>query len=103
MIYKVHFTEPASNKLQKLLDHLIYNLKNIDAAKHLLNGIDKLVLRLREYPHQFPYCNDLVYRQLEYKEAIVTDMNYIIVFKVEIDTVIILGVFHQLEDYLEKL
>ena len=38
-----------------------------------------------------------------YKEALLHDMNYIIIFKVEGKEVFVLGIFHELEQYKDKL
>lgn len=36
-------------------------------------------------------------------KLIITDMNYIIIFRIDEDIVYILGIFHQLENYNDKL
>ena len=41
--------------------------------------------------------------QKEYREAVLTDMNYIVIYKVEDENVYVLGVFHELEQYKNKL
>ncbi len=38
-------------------------------------------------------------KQKGYREAVLTDMNYMIVFRVEGRNVYIMGIFHQLEDF----
>lgn len=38
-----------------------------------------------------------------YREAVVSQMNYIIVFDVRADVVNVVGIFHQLENYQSKL
>ena len=40
MVYKLNVTEHADELLDKLVYHLIYRLKNDQAAKHLLDCID---------------------------------------------------------------
>ncbi len=39
MVYKLNVTEHADELLDKLVYHLIYRLKNDQAAKHLLDSI----------------------------------------------------------------
>ena len=42
MVYKLNVTEHADELLDRLVYHLIYRLKNKQAAKHLLDRIDAI-------------------------------------------------------------
>ncbi len=103
MAYKLVITEHADELLDSALRYLIYQLKNEQAAVHLLNEVEKIYGRLEENPMQFPISQDTYLAGRGYHEAIVGQMNYTILFRVETDIVIIAGVFHQLENYWEKL
>ena len=46
MAYSLNITEHANELLDNLAYHLIYRLKNKQAAGHLLNGIDDIYDRL---------------------------------------------------------
>ena len=52
MVYKLNVTEHADELLDKLVYHLIYRLKNDQAAKHLLDCIDVIYDRLEVNPFQ---------------------------------------------------
>ena len=58
MAYKLVITEHAHELLDKLVYHLIYRLKNEQAAKHLLVGVDNVYDRLETNPVQFPASRD---------------------------------------------
>ena len=103
MTYKLNVTEHANQLLDNIIYHLIYCLKNMQAAKHLLDSIDTIYDRLELNPFQFPECRDAYLTKKGYHEAIVPDMNYIIIFNVRNDIVDIIGIFHQLENYQGKL
>ena len=90
MAYKLNITEHADELLDNLVYHLIYRLKNKQAAKHLLDGIDVIYDRLEVNPFQFSECRDAY-------------LNYIIMFDVRADDVNVVGIFHQLENYQNKL
>ena len=77
--------------------HLIYRLKNKQAAKHLLNGIEIVYRRLENNPQQFPLSNDRYLSNKGYHEAIVPRMDYIIIFEIKSEIVNIIGIFHQLK------
>ncbi len=66
-------------------------------------SIDTIYDRLELNPFQFPECRDAYLTKKGYHEAIVPDMNYMIIFNVRNDIVDIIGVFHQLENYQSKL
>ena len=75
MDYKLVISEHADELLDNLVYYLLYRLKSEQAARHLLDGIDGIYDRLETNPFQFP------------RE----------------DTVNVVGVFHQLENYQSKL
>ena len=103
MVYKLNVTEHADELLDRLVYHLIYRLKNKQAAKHLLDRIDAIYDRLEVNPLQFPECRDVYLAKKGYREAVVPQMNYVVIFDVRADVVNIVGIFHQLENYQSKL
>lgn len=103
MAYKLIITEHADKLLDNILHYLIYQLKNEQAAKHLLNEINKIYNRLEENPLQFSLSRDTYLAKKGYHEAVAQQMNYIIIFSININIVNIVGIFHQLENYHKKL
>ena len=103
MVYKLNVTEHADELLDKLVYHLIYRLKNEQAARHLLDNIGTIYDRLEINPFQFSECRDAYLAKKGYREAVVSQMNYIIIFDVRADVVNVVGIFHQLENYPNKL
>ena len=55
------------------------------------------------YTLQFAECRDSYLAKKGYREAVVPQMNYIIFFDVRDDVVNVVGIFHQLENYQNKL
>lgn len=103
MAYKLNITERADELLDNLMQHLLCRLKNEQAAKHLLDCIDAVYDRLEDNPFQFPECKDVYLARKGYHEAILPQMNYFIIFNVKADTLNVVGIFHQLENYQNKL
>ena len=103
MAYKINVTEHADELLNHLVYHLIYRLKNKQAAEHLLDFIEVIYDRLENNPFQFAECKDTYLAKKGYREAVVPQMNYIIIFDVSDNVVNIVGIFHQLENYQNKL
>ena len=103
MTYNLIITERADELLDKLVIYLLYQLKNEKAASHLLSSISKIYDRVAENPFQFPKCRDIALKREKYREAVIPDMNYVVIYKINEDTVYILGVFHDLENYNQKI
>lgn len=103
MAYKLIVTEHADELLDNILHYLFYQLKNKQAAKHLLDEIGNIYARLEENPLQFPFSRDTYLANKGYHEAVIKQMNYIIIFEIKTDIVNIAGIFHQLENYPKKL
>lgn len=103
MVYNLSVAERADELLDIILHHLIYQFKNKQAAKHLLDEIERIYDRLEENPLQFPVCRDTYLAKRGYREAVTRQMDYVIIFRVNSDIVNIVGIFHQLENYKKKL
>ena len=54
-------------------------------------------------PFQFAECRDSYLAKKGYREAVALQMDYIIIFDVRDDVVNVVGIFHQLENYQNKL
>ena len=103
MGYRLIITDRAEELLDGLVNYLLYKIKNQHAAIHLLDNIERLYDRLEENPLQFPFSMDTYLLHKGYREAILPDMNYVLIFKIEGTNVYVSGVFHQLEQYRRKL
>ena len=91
MAYKLIITEKAEELLDNLIYHLIYRLKSTQAAVHLFDSIDKIYDRLEENPFQFPESRDMNLRSRGYREAVLNDMDYVIIFRIEETFVYVAG------------
>lgn len=103
MDYKLVISEYADELLDNLVYYLLYRLKNEQAAKHLLDGIESIYDRLEANPFQFPLSGDVYLANKDYHEAVVPQMDYIVIFDVREENVNVAGIFHQLENYQSKL
>lgn len=103
MAYNLSITEYSDEQLDNILYYLIYQFKNEQAAKHLLDEIERIYDRLEENPLQFPACKDAYLAKRGYREVVTGQMDYVIVFSVRMDVVNIVGIFHELENHQKKL
>lgn len=85
------------------MNYLIYQLKNEQAAAHLLDEMKNIYDRLVERLLQFPVSRDTYSARKGYHEAVIGQMNYTMVSGIKADVVNIVGIFHHLENYRKKL
>ena len=78
--YKLVISEHADELLENLVYYLLYRLKSEQAARHLLDGIDGIYDRLETNPLQFPLSRDAYLANKGYHEAVVPQMDYIVIF-----------------------
>ncbi len=103
MTYNLITTDKMDSLLDACIHYLLFTLKNKQAASHLLNCLENVYEHLELNPFIFPKSKDSFLNALNYHEAIISDMNYILIYKVVNINVYILGIFHCLEDYSEKI
>ena len=103
MPYNLVITDRADEQTDYLAGYLVNILKNSGAFLHFLNEIDSVYNRLEDNPYQFPPSSDPYLNFKGYREALLSEMSYRIVFRIELQTVYIVGIFHDLEDYAKKV
>lgn len=103
MAYKLMITPAAEEQFDNLIYYLLYELQNQSAATNLISQTQKIYSRLEDNPYQFPVCDNPLLTTNKYREAVLTSMNYVIIFRIDAECVYIVGIFHQLENYHIKL
>ena len=103
MAYNLIVTERADELVDLSVGYLVNRLKNPKAAVHLMDGISEVYSRLADNPYQFPESKDEFLAARDYRVALIADMDYKMVFRVDEKVVYIVGLFHDLEDYVPKI
>lgn len=103
MTYKLVITERANELLDNLVNYLLKSFNNKQAAIHLLDSVERIYERLEENPLQFPLSRDPYLSNKGYRETVIPDMKYVLIFSTDKDRVYVLGIFHQLESYQTKM
>lgn len=84
--------------MQALTSRHDYNdLRNQKAAKHFIDELEKTISELEETPNTFPFSQEPRPRILGYQEALL--MNYILLSRAEKQSVYIVRIFHQSQNY----
>ena len=103
MDYELIISERADELTERLTSYLLNNLKNPGAAAHFLNELDSVYDRLIDNPYQFPDSPDKYLFLRGYREALLETMQYKVIYRIDHQQVLIVGVFHTLEDYRRKV
>lgn len=103
MSYNLIISIEAEKQMIALTDYLLLEFGNIQAVEHLYREIDKIYDRLEYNPKQFPFCEDVNLREKQYRKAVLSQMNYTLIFKNVKNDVYIIGIFHDSQNYGEQL
>lgn len=105
MEYSLIITERAEELLDNILYYIIKQLKNPQAAGNLMNEIEHIYNNLECNQKMYTYSEDAFLKSKGYRKAVVPHYDYIIIFYIDEETksVYIVGVFHDLELYTDKL
>lgn len=105
MKYNLTITEHAEELLDNILYYITKQLKNPQAACNLMNEIEGVYDNLESNPMMYAYSEDIYLKSKGYRKAIVPRYDYVIIFRIEegIKNVYIVGFFHDLELYRNKL
>ena len=103
MAYSLIITERAEEQLDSVVFYLLDSLGSRQGAVHFLNCVDDIYERLLDNPYQFPISNDGYLCSKGYREAIMVEMQYKMIFRVDDENVFILGIFHDRENYIDKI
>ncbi|MPW25780.1 type II toxin-antitoxin system RelE/ParE family toxin [Alkalibaculum sp. M08DMB] len=105
MKYKLTITERAEELLDHILNYIVNQLKNPQAASNLMNEIEHIFDNLECSPEMYAYSEDIFLKSREYRKVVVPHYDYVIIFRIDDDsrTVYIVGFFHDLELYKNKL
>jgi len=105
MKYKLTVTEYAEEMLDRILYYIINQLKNPQSAVNLVEELELVYGNLENNPKIYGYSNDTVLKSKGYRKAVVAHYDYVIIFRIdEVTTsVYIVGIFHDLELYQNKV
>ena len=99
MAYNIKVTASAEKDLDAIVSYIVQDLSNPQAAGHLLDEITKMYHVLADNPMIFPTCSQPLLQR--YRK--VTVMRYVIIYRIDGETVYMERFFSQLEDYVNKL
>lgn len=99
MIYEVMLTANAEDDLDQFVKYLLYVKKNMQAARSLLEDFEETKSSLGLVAHSLAYCLDPRLKEQGYRRINFRFHRYFMLYRIENDTVIVDGIFHELQDF----
>lgn len=103
MEYKVVLTSMAEMQFRDIIDYLLYELENQQAAINVVNDFDDTIVRLSHTAGSLKLCDDRVLRAKGYRTIHFKKHRYLMVYTIDEGTAYIEGIYHDLQDYENAL
>ena len=103
MTYKVIITDWAEEQLDNIIRYILIKFKNKEAASSVLNDVLKTYDKLEYVAGSAQLCSDPYLAAKEYYKIALEKHNYLLLYQIHGNEVIVSGIFHMLENYREKL
>ena len=103
MDYKVVITSDAENNLAAFIEYLLYEKDNEQAASNVLADFDLTIQRLAKSAASLKLCDNPKLKKLGYRRINFLSHRYFMLYRIEGNLAIIDNIFHELQDYENKL
>lgn len=103
MAYKVVVTNDAKENMQEYIEYILYEKKNHQVAGSLLDDFEYTKDILAEVAGSLKLCDNEKLRSLGYRRIGFKFHRYFMLYRVEDTTVYIDGIFHELQDFENKI
>ncbi|SDA62347.1 Plasmid stabilization system protein ParE [Butyrivibrio sp. INlla18] len=103
MEYKVIITSDAENDLDGFIKYLLFEKKNEQAASSVLNDFQAAVKSLSQVAESLKFCDNPKLKSLGYRRINFLSHRYFMLYRIDEDKVIVDSIFHELQDYENKM
>lgn len=103
MDYKVVVTSDAEEDLESFIKYLIIEKESMQAAENVLRDYDATIESLKHVAGSLKLCDDPRLRQLEYRRINFLNHRYFMLYRIVENTVFVDNIFHELQDYENKM
>lgn len=103
MGYKLQITNKAEQDLDEILDYIITELCNMEAALHLADEVERHYNMILDNPYLYVECQQPLLRNLHYRKIVMG--GYLAIYRIDEQNNIIYieRFFSDLQDYAAKL
>ena len=103
MDYKVVITRDAEDDLDCFIKYLLFEKESMQAAQNVLNDYDATIESLKHVAGSLKLCDNPKLRKSEYRRINFLNHRYFMLYRIEDDLVIVDNIFHELQDYKNKM
>jgi hypothetical protein len=103
MDYKIVLMQNAENDLNSFISYLLFEKKSEQAAGNLLNDFEATKVSLSKVAGSLKFCDNPKLRELGYRRINFLSHRYFMLYRIKNDTVYVDNIFHELQDYENKL
>ena len=103
MDYKVIITEDAEVDMDKFVYYLLFEKKNKQAACNLVDDFESTIATLARMAESLKICENQRLKELGYRWINFISHGYFMLYRVEEDKVFVDNIFHELQDYENKM
>jgi plasmid stabilization system protein ParE len=103
MDYKIVVTKYAEEDLENIIEYLIYEKENMQAARNVLDDYDSTVESLKHVAGSLRLCDNPRLQQFQYRRINFLNHKYFMMYRIVDDFVYIDNIFHELQDYEGKM
>lgn len=103
MAYSIVVTSDAEKDLEGFITYLLFEKKNEQAARNLLDDFEETKNILSNVAASLKDCDNPKLKQFGYKRTNFRKHRYFMLYRIEENMVIIDNMFHELEDYENHL
>lgn len=99
MAFKVVLTDRAEKQAQQILDYIVYELENVQAAFSVEQDMKDTAVKLSYMAGNLKLCNNANLRALGYRTIHFSRHRYFMLYKIIDNCVYVIGIYHDLQDY----
>lgn len=103
MDYRVIITEDAETDIDRFINYLLFEKKNDQAASNLIDDFEDTIITLTHAAESFKVCENQHLMELGYRRINFKSHRYFMLYRVEDGTVYVDNVFHELQDYENRM
>ena len=103
MDYKVIIAEDAQEDMDRFVRYLLFEKANEQAASNLIDDFEETIVTLVRAAGSLKMCENQHLKELGYRRINFMSHRYFMLYRVEEDTVFVDNIFHELQDYENKM
>lgn len=103
MGYRIVVTSDAEDDLDRFIKYILFEKRNEQAAKNVLDDFEATKETLKNIAGSLKLCDNPRLKKLEYRRINFLNHRYFMLYRIIDQVVFIDNIFHQLQDYEDKM